>query len=247
MAEAKSTCVVASCDRPIHNKALGYCAPHYKRHWRHGDVQENVPVPSFRKTPQPVNDRDGNRECQQCKLWAPLSSYHRDPSSPLGRKTTCATCRRAAERTRHHRNREANNARNRAYRVAHLYELRAKEAKAYADNRAARIAKATAQVHLRRARLAATPNDSGVTILALRNRDGDLCHYCGVTMVFASFKRGERPDNMATLEHLVPVSKGGSHSWSNCVAACWRCNISKSDRLPNEYANERASQGGARP
>ena len=64
MAEDKSTCVVESCDRTIKNKTLRYCDPHYKRHWRYGDVQAHIPVPTPRKAPTAVNDRDGIRECE---------------------------------------------------------------------------------------------------------------------------------------------------------------------------------------
>lgn len=231
MAESQSTCVVDACERPVKNKTLGYCDPHYKRHWRYGDVQAHIPIPPKRNAPKPVNDRDGKRECQQCTEWKVLTDYHLDPSSPLGRKAVCRTCRSAVERARHHQSRDANVARSRAYRAAHLDERRAKEAEAYERNREARIAAATERVHLRRARLATTPNDRGVTLTTLRKRDGDQCHYCQTTMVFASFKKGERPDNMATLEHKTPVSKGGSHSWNNCVLACWRCNITKGAKV----------------
>jgi hypothetical protein len=33
---------------------------------------------------------------------------------------------------------------------------------------------------------------------------------------------------------VVPRSRGGTHSWDNCVAACRVCNSRKSDRLLTE-------------
>lgn len=56
-------------------------------------------------------------------------------------------------------------------------------------------------------------------------------------MTFRSTKRGEgsRPDNLATLEHVVPISAGGEHTWENVVLACWRCNITKNKTLPGEW------------
>ncbi|MCW0212411.1 MAG: HNH endonuclease [Pseudonocardia sp.] len=37
-----------------------------------------------------------------------------------------------------------------------------------------------------------------------------------------------------TIDHVVPRSRGGGHSWENCVAACRACNSKKADRLLEE-------------
>lgn len=37
-----------------------------------------------------------------------------------------------------------------------------------------------------------------------------------------------------TVDHVVPRSRGGEHSWENCVACCRRCNSRKADRLLGE-------------
>lgn len=52
-------------------------------------------------------------------------------------------------------------------------------------------------------------------------RDHHTCQYCG------SSKR-------LTLDHVIPRSKGGLHTWNNVVAACETCNSVKGDRLPHE-------------
>lgn len=51
-------------------------------------------------------------------------------------------------------------------------------------------------------------------------RDAGKCQYCG--------KRAE------SIDHVVPRSKGGPHTWDNVVAACGRCNAVKRDRLLEE-------------
>ncbi len=51
-------------------------------------------------------------------------------------------------------------------------------------------------------------------------RDRDSCQYCGA--------RAE------TMDHVLPRSRGGLHTWDNVVAACRRCNAKKRDRLPAE-------------
>ncbi|MGB8698523.1 MAG: HNH endonuclease [Thermosynechococcaceae cyanobacterium] len=52
-------------------------------------------------------------------------------------------------------------------------------------------------------------------------RDNHSCQYCG------SNKR-------LTLDHVIPRSKGGQHTWNNVVTACERCNSRKGDRLLHE-------------
>jgi 5-methylcytosine-specific restriction endonuclease McrA len=37
-----------------------------------------------------------------------------------------------------------------------------------------------------------------------------------------------------TLDHVIPVSKGGRKDWDNIVTACKKCNQSKADRTPFE-------------
>ena len=51
-------------------------------------------------------------------------------------------------------------------------------------------------------------------------RDNCQCQYCG-----ADIDRKE-----ATLDHVVPVSKGGKSVWENCTTACGPCNSAKSDK-----------------
>ena len=51
-------------------------------------------------------------------------------------------------------------------------------------------------------------------------RDGHRCQYCG--------------SPAENLDHIVPRSKGGSHTWENVVAACRPCNTRKEDRFLHE-------------
>lgn len=55
-------------------------------------------------------------------------------------------------------------------------------------------------------------------------RDGYRCAYCG---------KRPRQDHL-TIDHVVPRSRGGPHTWDNCVTACLGCNARKADRLPNQ-------------
>ena len=59
-----------------------------------------------------------------------------------------------------------------------------------------------------------------LTRAALMRRDNYLCAYCGI--------------KAETIDHVVPRSRGGTHTWENCVASCMRCNHRKADRLIDE-------------
>jgi 5-methylcytosine-specific restriction endonuclease McrA len=51
-------------------------------------------------------------------------------------------------------------------------------------------------------------------------RDNFECQYCG------------RPAE--NVDHVVPKSRGGGHTWDNVVAACRPCNSRKENRTPSE-------------
>ena len=67
-------------------------------------------------------------------------------------------------------------------------------------------------------------------------RDHYVCQYCGAQPGAESI----------TIDHVLPRSQGGTSTWTNCVAACSRCNARKGDRTP-EQAGMRLRRRPARP
>ena len=64
-------------------------------------------------------------------------------------------------------------------------------------------------------------------------RDDYTCIYCGAEVGDAvRGKRITRRD--MTVDHILPVSRGGKNTWSNTACACFACNHRKSNRLPGE-------------
>jgi 5-methylcytosine-specific restriction endonuclease McrA len=59
-----------------------------------------------------------------------------------------------------------------------------------------------------------------LTRRAVLDRDAHACVYCG--------------GKADTIDHVRPRSRGGTHIWTNVVAACARCNHRKGDRLLHE-------------
>nr|WP_174263887.1 HNH endonuclease [Saccharomonospora viridis] len=59
-----------------------------------------------------------------------------------------------------------------------------------------------------------------LTRAGLMYRDRFRCAYCG--------------GKAETIDHVVPRSRGGAHSWENCVACCAKCNHRKADKSLSE-------------
>lgn len=59
-----------------------------------------------------------------------------------------------------------------------------------------------------------------LTRRAVFARDGGRCAYCGAAAT--------------SVDHVVPRSRGGTHTWENVVSACARCNHLKADRAVAE-------------
>lgn len=59
-----------------------------------------------------------------------------------------------------------------------------------------------------------------LTRAALMRRDDYRCAYCG--------------QKAETIDHVIPRSRGGTHTWENCVASCVSCNHRKADKYLEE-------------
>ncbi len=65
---------------------------------------------------------------------------------------------------------------------------------------------------------------SAPTRRAIFIRDNFTCAYCGKLV----------KDNEATIDHIIPKSRGGKWSWENLVTCCSECNQKKGGRTPQE-------------
>ncbi len=64
-------------------------------------------------------------------------------------------------------------------------------------------------------------------------RDDQRCQYCGAAA--------------ESIDHVIPRSRGGQHTWDNVVAACRPCNVRKRDKLlPETSMRLRRAPGAPR-
>lgn len=79
--------------------------------------------------------------------------------------------------------------------------------------------------------------------MAVYLRDAGRCQLCGRPLKpDVPGVVGHDPDRM-TMDHTIPVSKGGRHTYGNVRAACKGCNTEKGDQDPSEYIT-RIDKGG---
>lgn len=62
----------------------------------------------------------------------------------------------------------------------------------------------------------------------LFRRDLFMCAYCGVVL----------SESRLTKDHIIPKSKAGADSWTNCVTSCLRCNQKKANKTLQEARME---------
>lgn len=72
-----------------------------------------------------------------------------------------------------------------------------------------------------RIRRTSTPRDLRWSVIL---RDDYACRYCGKRL----------DDGTVTIDHILPVSRGGKHEATNLVAACRPCNYRKKTQTPDE-------------
>ena len=84
--------------------------------------------------------------------------------------------------------------------------------------------------HRRRANV--KDGENGITVLALRDRDGDFCTFCGFRI---DFDAAAHSDLSPQIDHIVPVAAGGQWRWDNVQLLHARCNRKKGARVIPDF------------
>lgn len=175
-----------------------------------------------------------SKECSKCHIEKPYEDFPIDKRKSTGRASECRECHKLLTRDYYARNKEKARQQGIAYREAHEQEERERHQRYYAEHKADYLTRATcfrrtlrgklvfrSKAHRRRA----AERDSDISaqdLLDLFSRQS-YCAYCH--RPFSS----ELP---ATIDHVVPLSKGGKHVIENIVLACKPCNSAKFNHMP---------------
>ena len=66
-----------------------------------------------------------------------------------------------------------------------------------------------------------------IRILDVYERENWTCYICGCKVVKSNTYRKD----MATIDHIIPLTKGGGHLYSNVKTCCHSCNSKKKDKI----------------
>lgn len=233
------TCVIDGCADLTYAKARGWCQRHYTRWRRYGDPEHRVrgevrdgkriclgcgqdlPVQEFRRfRVRCLPCGKANRREKYYEPWVPIVTETRkceicgeDFGANKKRRFTCGSdeCRAAHKKLRG------------AEYKPDIAARRAANRRWYAANRErAYVAKAAY-----RARKMNATTAEPFTRVEVFERDGWLCQLCnGPVDRSDDAPFGDRP----SLDHIVPLSRGGAHVPENCQTAHLRCNSAKGAR-----------------
>lgn len=91
----------------------------------------------------------------------------------------------------------------------------------------------------RRIKLRSAMVDKDITVEGLYRRDNGTCYLCGRGCNFEDYTVRDGAfiagDWYPSIDHVIPLAKGGLHSWGNVMLAHHRCNSEKRDKTISPY------------
>jgi 5-methylcytosine-specific restriction endonuclease McrA len=162
-----------------------------------------------RRLPREAPD---SKTCSKCQTSKPAAAFYRDKAKTSGLSAQCRECRKAAAKEWQ----QANLERHRELHAAWVAANQERNRELKRRWQTANPAKRAENENRRRVRKRAGRVEK-VDPWAIYERDGGRCHICG---------RHVAKKDMS-LDHLIPVSKGGDHLAVNIRLAHLRCNIKR--------------------
>lgn len=156
--------------------------------------------------------------CWRCKQVKPLTAFYKN-------QRDCKSCQKVYRREYYKRNKEKYLKRSRQFREKYPEKTREYVRKHYKEHAVERRAYAIESYHRRRALKSGKVYDVDITIEALMQRDDHKCGLCGGYVEWGS----------ESIDHILPISRGGLHVWSNVQITHRVCNSAKGNCTQEEY------------
>lgn len=154
--------------------------------------------------------------CTKCQRNLPLGQFYKVAKNKDGLMYSCKECWKTVRHRSYQKNKRKVAIYGAKYRAANS-ELVKQRTKLW---RQKNKAKWLETMHNRRARLLSASKHK-VTHKELARLLAKPCLYC------------DKPSD--TIDHIVPLSRGGLHSIGNLVGACSKCNKSKNNKFITEW------------
>lgn len=153
------------------------------------------------------------KRCPRCGLVKPRSYFSRNRRRADGMDSECSTCKGARESDRHAKKMLDDDYHREINRRSAAWRKRNPEQWAAIQRNRRALASGAEGTHTK------------ADVLAQYQRQKGRCYWCK-----SKVGKGYHTD------HVVPLSKGGGNGPENLVVACSRCNTSKRDKHPMDFA-----------
>lgn len=171
------------------------------------------------------------KRCSTCKQMKPESEFRKAKRNPDGLKYQCKACMLKYEKSR---DPDKKHDYAKKYRENNKDVERARLQKWKTENREEYTAYKKAMRTKRRS-YSFDEYDKGITVRALFDRNGGICELCGKPCDFSDriYENGVfiAGKSYPSIDHIIPVSKGGSHTWDNVQLAHRSCNSVKHNKV----------------
>jgi len=192
------------------------------------------------------------KRCPKCGEEKPATTeyWYASKQTHSGLTGWCKECMKAKSRQHHGDNREECNERSRRYHREHhvprplsrmtaeeAYEARLKASRAWKARNRQRVTAYTAawyernpaarrayEAVRRAAKMSAGGTHTREDIAAQHRRQRGRCYWCG-----------ESVGGTYHVDHVIPLSRGGSNGPENIVISCPTCNMMKGAKMPSEF------------
>lgn len=183
------------------------------------------------------------KTCRVCKQSFALDNFHKRSSAKDGLRSECKECHKADARKWIAENPERNRARVKAWLAENKEQNKIRRTSYFAEYRAANKERDSVRhsnwkkenkvlvSHYTQKRRAILVQNGvfDISKKELQRLYSSCCTYCG-------------SDTDITLDHVIPIIRGGRHSLGNIVPACKSCNFTKQARTIMEWRKSLTSK-----
>ena len=174
--------------------------------------------------------------CSKCGLLRDIDYFNKDKRAKDGLRSQCKICERIYRKP-YELNRDKNKKReySKKYRDTHKETEKARYQNWKNNNPDKYKSYHTLSKTKRRLIVDDIESDKDITLEKLYERDNGICKLCGGKCDYNDYSIIDNAfivgNSYPSIDHILPLSKGGSHTWDNIQLVHKSCNSIKGNKL----------------